>query len=151
MLDQVPLTWRAILGIVYVTSPRYCVRYGSTTWQYGFTPPSGAVVLLPPALPAIQLFDNPVAPQPSPASAPPVAEVAHVHRHAGEDFLLDREAQAPVIRTLAEAGHEVGVVAPGEIGRAEALVGHRAAFPVGALERQIAVHDEVAVVGPRPR
>ena len=31
------------------------------------------------------------------------------------------------------------------------MVVHLAAFPVRALERQIAVHDEVAVVGPRPR
>src|SRR6267154_1393969 len=65
MLDQVPLTWRAILGIVYVTSPRYCVRYGSTTRQYGFTTPNGDVVLLPAAVPAMELFDNPVAPEPS--------------------------------------------------------------------------------------
>src|SRR5437867_1575570 len=69
MLDQVPLTWRAILGIVYVTSPRYCVRYGSTTRQYGFTTDSGDVVLLPAAEPAMALFESPVAPAPSSGKA----------------------------------------------------------------------------------
>src|SRR5256885_12878790 len=69
MLDQVPLTWRAILGIVYVTRPRYCVRYGSTTWQYGFTTESGDVVLLPAAVPAMELFESPLAPAPSSGKA----------------------------------------------------------------------------------
>src|SRR6478736_5680216 len=69
MLDQVPLTWRPTLGIKYVTSPRYCVRYGSTTRQYGFATDSGDVVLLPAAVPAMELFDPPVAPAPSSGSA----------------------------------------------------------------------------------
>src|SRR2546429_9421719 len=69
MLDHVPLTWRPTLGIVYVTSPRYWVRYGSTTRQYGFTTDSGDVVLLPAAVPAMELFDSPLEPAPSSGKA----------------------------------------------------------------------------------
>src|SRR5580765_2598083 len=69
MLDQVALTWRATLGTRYVTSPLYCVRYGSTTRQYGFATDNGDVVLLPAADPAMELFDNPVAPAPSSGKA----------------------------------------------------------------------------------
>src|SRR5258706_13858374 len=69
MLDHVPLTWRPALGMVYVMSPRYCVRYGSTTRQYGVTTPNGDVVLLPAAVPAMELFDSPLAPDPSSGKA----------------------------------------------------------------------------------
>src|SRR5687767_13881953 len=37
MLDHVPLNWRSTTGIVYVASPRICVKYGSMVLQYGFT------------------------------------------------------------------------------------------------------------------
>src|SRR5204862_6575996 len=69
MRARLPLTCRPTLGIVYVTSPRYWVRYGSTTRQYGFTTDSGDVVLLPAAEPAIELFESPVAPAPSSGNA----------------------------------------------------------------------------------
>src|SRR5204863_1427103 len=80
------------------------------------------------------------------------AEVAELHRHATQDFLLHGAGELPAVHPLAPASQNPGVVGAAGAQGPEVGVAERAALAVGGKVLQVTVWPEVAVgVAPRSR